>query len=243
MELSNNFITVDTVIDPITIDDFRILMDVRSTIINTLTGLFPALSLVNLSKTKFTKMFDSSISISKIELFYEWLQSSEWENNNFQNFINWVEEIDINFFDEHILPDIKPKHLKLTKLEKAFIKENIKILSMCKKMSSDDKKRMKKKMEIEIIRKRIISITAEHFLRIYELRPYPVKWNTEPPIEWLFGQSEYYDEYFNSDENSVYYIDDPNEFDIRLLLEMKSIHRIQNDHIGMIYKNNKKNSG
>jgi hypothetical protein len=30
MELSNNFITVDTVIDPITIDDFRILMDVRS---------------------------------------------------------------------------------------------------------------------------------------------------------------------------------------------------------------------
>ena len=131
MELSNNFITVDTVIDPITIDDFRILMDVRSTIINTLTGLFPALSLVNLSKTKFTKMFDSSISISKIELFYEWLQSSEWENNNFQNFINWVEEIDIIFFDEHILPDIKPKHLKLTKLEKAFIKENIKILS-CK---------------------------------------------------------------------------------------------------------------
>ena len=67
MELSNNFITVDTVIDPITIDDFRILMDVRSTIINTLTGL----SLVNLSKQKFTKMFDSSISISKIELFYD----------------------------------------------------------------------------------------------------------------------------------------------------------------------------
>ena len=99
-------------------------------------------------------------------------------------------------------------------------------------------------MEIEIIRNRLITIAAEHYLKYYDLRPSPVKWNTEPPLEWLIEHDETYDQYFgDGDEKSIYYINDFQEFDRKLFLRMKYIHNIRNDHNGIFYHQNKIQNG
>ncbi len=224
--MNERFITHNTEIDPISPDDIIALMNITSDITN-----LP-------SKKEFIKMYDNTgISIRKIHLFYDWLKI-----DNGEDFIEYVENMDIEYFDEHISPVIRDKDLKIKLSEKKRIDEDIQILLEEKKIKSVNKKIQRKKMEIEIIRNRLITIAAEHYLKYYDLRPSPVKWNTEPPLEWLIEHDEIYDQYFgNGDEKSIYYINDFQEFDRKLFLRMKHIHHIRNDHNGIFYHQNKQN--
>ena len=229
MEINGRFITINTEIDPISQDDMILLMNITGDITN-----LP-------SKKEFIKKYDNTgISIRKIQLFYDWLKIVD--NDDGEDFIEYVENIDVEYFDEHISPVIRDKDLKIKPSEKKRIDEDIQILLERNKIKSVDKKIQRKKMEIEIIRNRLITIAAEHYLKYYDLRPSPVKWNTEPPLEWLIEHDETYDQYFgDGDEKSIYYINDFQEFDRKLFLRMKYIHLIRNDHNGIFYHQNKQN--